>query len=68
MLVLPHPGINLLGRYLPAHKVNDLLLVEPVRTRTLPPGDIAMKSGEEVIDVGEDMEGYDIMDLASFLE
>ncbi len=68
VLVLAHPGINLLGRYLPAHKVNDLLLVEPTRTRALPLGDVTMKGNEEVIEIGEDMEGYDIMDLASFLE
>lgn len=69
VLLLTHPGINLLGRYLPAHKINDLLLVEPVRTRTLPPsGDVAMLDKEEVSEIVEDVDGYDIMDLASFLE
>ncbi|KAF9454975.1 dual-domain HisK/Mak2 protein kinase [Macrolepiota fuliginosa MF-IS2] len=65
VLLLAHPGVNLLGRYLPAHKVNDLLLVEPVRPRTL---DVVMGENEEVMEVGGDMDGYDIMDLASFLE
>lgn len=69
VLLLAHPGANLLGRYLPAHKVNDLLLVEPVRTRTLlTSGDLSTADNEGVMEVGEDMDGYDIMDLASFLE
>ncbi|KXN87566.1 Peroxide stress-activated histidine kinase mak2 [Leucoagaricus sp. SymC.cos] len=71
VLILAHPGVNLLGRYLPAHKVNDLLLVEQIRVRPLPPlGDVAMgeDSGGEGYDTEDDMKGYDIMDLASFLE
>jgi hypothetical protein len=71
VLVLAHPGVNLLGRYLPTHKVNDLLLVESIRTRTISLGDFAMEeapNGEGLLEIGDDMEGYDIMDLASFLE
>jgi hypothetical protein len=76
VLLLAHPGTNLLGRYLPTHKVNDLLLVEPVRTRPPPPpGDVVMRDELDGEGVGESegkmeeyMEGYDIMDLASFLE
>ncbi|KAJ3575904.1 hypothetical protein NP233_g779 [Leucocoprinus birnbaumii] len=72
VLILSHPGPNLLGRYLPAHKVNDLLLVDALRTRILPlPGDVEMgeqHSNEHNFEAGDDMGGYDIMDLASFLE
>ncbi|KAF5355680.1 hypothetical protein D9756_004007 [Leucocoprinus leucothites] len=73
VLLVAHPGPNLLGWYLPAHKVNDLLLVESVRTRSMQPlGDVVMggeQGAENNVDVEQDdMAGYDIMDLASFLE
>jgi len=51
VLLLTHPGVNLLGRYLPAHKVNDLLLVESIRTQTISLGDVVMgeaPSGEGI--------------------
>lgn len=66
MLLLTHPGVNVLGRFLPAHKINDLLLAESVRTRTSI--DVAMLDNEGAPEVPEDGDGYDIMDLATFLE
>ena len=69
VLLLVHPGLNLLGRYLPPSRVNDLLL--PDVTRTTRPssshGDVYM-IGPGDPDLTEEMEGFDIMDLASFLE
>lgn len=69
VLLLHHPGLNLLGRYLPPSKVNDLLLADVTRTTrpTSSHGDIYMIGAEEP-DIGEEMEAFDIMDLASFLE
>lgn len=66
VLLLTHPGVNVLGRFLPAHKINDLLLAESVRTRTSI--DVAMLDNEGAPEVPEDGDGYDIMDLATFLE
>lgn len=68
VLILGHPGLNLLGRYLPPGKINDLLLPDVTRARPTSShgGDVYM------MDVGapdvEEMETSDIMDLASFLE
>ena len=68
VLLLVHPGLNLLGRYFPRSKVNDLLLADVSRTRPTPSqGDIYMMGVEEP-DMIEDMEPMEIMDLASFLE
>ena len=69
VLLLVHPGSNLLGRYLPPSKVNDLLLADLGRlTRPLSThGDVYMMGVEES-DLSEEMEGFDIMDLASFIE
>lgn len=69
VLLLVHPGLNLLGRYLPPSKVNDLLVADASRSRTANAGhgDIHMMSVEEP-DLVEEMEAFDIMDLASFLE
>ena len=56
VLLLVHPGLNLLGRYFPPSKVNDLLLADVSRSR--PPnsnGDIYMMGVEEP-DMIEDME------------
>jgi hypothetical protein len=63
---LTHPGVNVLGRFLPDHKINDLLLAEAVRTRTSI--DVTMLDSEGTTEAAEDGDGYDIMDLASFLE
>ncbi|KAK1226964.1 Chk1 protein kinase [Marasmius sp. AFHP31] len=68
VLLLAHPGLNLLGRYLPPSKVNDLLLADISRPR--PPhshGDVFMMDVDEA-DIAEEMEAFDIMDLATFLE
>lgn len=67
VLILGHPGFNLLGRYLPPGKINDLLLADISRARpTSSHGDVYM------MDLGapniEEVEASDIMDLASFLE
>jgi hypothetical protein len=68
VLLLGHPGLNLLGRYLPPSKINDLLV--PDLSRTRPPqshGDVYMMEIEEP-DLLDGVGGFDIMDLASFLE
>jgi len=68
VLLLVHPGLNLLGRYLPPLKVNDLLLADISRVRPMSShGDVYMMGIEEP-DIVEEMEAFDIMDLASFLE
>ncbi|KAF8630202.1 hypothetical protein AX15_003056 [Amanita polypyramis BW_CC] len=68
VLLLVHPGLNILGRYLPPSKVNDLLLADIARTRSSSSlGDIYMMSTEGM-DLMEEMEAFDIMDLATFLE
>ncbi|KAI3615522.1 histidine kinase [Moniliophthora roreri] len=69
VLLLVHPGLNLLGRYLPPSKVNDLLLADvtrPARPLTSH-GDVYMMDIDES-DIAEEMEAFDIMDLATFLE
>jgi len=68
VLLLVHPGLNLLGRYLPPSKINDLLLADVLSARpTSSHGDVYMVGIKEA-DVMEEMEALDIMDLASFLE
>ncbi|OSX67898.1 hypothetical protein POSPLADRAFT_1043081 [Postia placenta MAD-698-R-SB12] len=68
VLLLNHPGLNVLGRYFPSHKVNDLLLGDISRVRPAPSHtDILMMGTEEPYTV-EEMEAIEIMDLASFLE
>lgn len=68
VLLLAHPGLNGLGRYLPPSKVNDLLLADATRPRpTSSHGDVYIV-GPSDGDLTDDMEGFDIMDLASFLE
>ena len=65
-----HPGINILGRYLPSSKVNDLLLADVARTGPVASyGDVSMSGNDnEDCDLTDQMEAFDIMDLASFLE
>jgi serine/threonine protein kinase len=68
VLLLVHPGLNLLGHYLPPSKINDLLLAEISRMRPVSThGDVHMMGIEEH-DMAEEVEAFDIMDLASFLE
>ncbi|TFK57700.1 histidine kinase [Heliocybe sulcata] len=67
VLLLVHPGFNVLGRYFPPSRVNDLLLAEQKRPRpSTSQGDIYMMGMEEP--ELEEMEAFDVMDLASFLE
>jgi len=68
VLVVMHPGLNLLGRYLPADKVNDLLLSDVWHVAAAsPPTDVYMRSVDES-EWSEATGAFDIMDLASFLE
>ncbi|KAI5897382.1 histidine kinase [Schizophyllum commune H4-8] len=65
VLLLAHPGLNLLSRHLPSSKINDLLLSE-VMPATTAFGDVYMMGIEEP-DL-EEIESLEIIDLASFLE
>lgn len=66
VLLLVHPGLNLLGRYLPPSKVNDLLLADISRTRHTPShGDFMMEIDSNI---EQEMEAFDVVDLATFLE
>ncbi|THU88468.1 hypothetical protein K435DRAFT_830560 [Dendrothele bispora CBS 962.96] len=67
VLLLHHPGQNILGRYLPPSKVNDLLLADIHRMRHGPSLDPYMMDTDED-GITEEMEAFDIMDLATFLE
>ncbi|KAF8272384.1 histidine kinase [Lactarius quietus] len=65
VLLLAHPGPNLLGRYLPLSRINALLLAEPPLSRvSASQGDVFMSE----IGEGGDVENTDTMDLATFLE
>ncbi len=68
VLLLAHPGPNMLGRYLPLSRINALLLAEPPQPR-LSTSQVDAFMGE----IGEgsslrDVESTDTMDLATFLE
>jgi len=68
VLLMAHPGLNVLGRFLPPSKINDLLLGDISNAR--PPSshaDVYM-TGIEEPDFMEEIGAFDIMDLASFLE
>jgi hypothetical protein len=69
VLLLGHPGLNLLGRYLPPSKINDLLLPDVSRGARPPSshGDAYMMNIEEP-DLLDEIGGFDIMDIATFLE
>ena len=68
VLLLVHPGINILGHYLPPSKVNDLLLADVTRTEPAAlHGDISIICDEDS-HLTDQMEAFDIMDLATFLE
>ncbi|KAG5350224.1 hypothetical protein C0989_012043 [Termitomyces sp. Mn162] len=72
VLILVHPGPNLLGRYLPPYKINDLLLAEPSRIRSSASMDGSIRIEDEM-SMSEGTENAEeeetpIMDLASFLE
>lgn len=65
VLLLVHPGVNSLGRYYPTTKVNDILLGDISRVRTLSHGDMYMMDDTDML---EEVEACDMMDLATFLE
>ncbi|KAI9509850.1 hypothetical protein F5148DRAFT_1275037 [Russula earlei] len=68
ILILVHPGPNLLGRYLPSTRINALLLAEPPSSRvSSPQGDVFMSEMGEG-DIFKEVESADTMDLATFLE
>ncbi|KAH8086606.1 histidine kinase [Cristinia sonorae] len=68
ILLLAHPGLNLLARYFPASKVNPLLLADISRTRPFNSHPDIYMMGTEEPELFEEMDPMDIMDLASFLE
>ncbi|KAG6837910.1 hypothetical protein H0H93_013063 [Arthromyces matolae] len=73
VLILAHPGPNLLGRYLPLYKINDLLLADVPRTHSNTVIEGSLRNEEEMAtiettDKFEAEEETPIMDLASFLE
>ena len=68
VLIVMHPGLNLLDRYLPSAKVNDLLLADSTRLAQSPAqSDVLMRNSDDV-EVTEGVDASDTMDLASFLE
>ncbi|KAI0666240.1 histidine kinase [Trametes maxima] len=69
VLLLFHPGLNILGRYFPPAKVNNLLFGDISRARPSSSShrDIYMSGVEEPYSM-EEMEAIEIMDLATFLE
>lgn len=68
VLLIAHPGPNLLGRYLPSSKVNDLLLADGGHSRSATSHGDSVMLGFDEPDLHDEMEQFDIMDLASFLE
>ncbi|KAJ7596782.1 dual-domain HisK/Mak2 protein kinase [Mycena floridula] len=65
VLLVDHPGTNILGRYLPETRVNNLILTD-LSFRRSPSPDVHMK---DIMDDGKlPDDSCDIMDLASFLE
>ena len=70
VLLLVHPGPNLLGRYLPLSRINALLLAVPPLSRlSTSQGDVFMsEAGELEGGAFRDVENTDTMDLATFLE
>ena len=68
ILLLNHPGLNILGRYFPPAKVNNLLLGDISRARPAPSHrDICMAGIDETY-MMEEMEAIEIMDLTTFPE
>ena len=68
VLLLAHPGLNLLGRYFPPRKVNDILLADTSGAHSNnSSGDIHMLGLDEA-ETHDEMEVFDVMDLASFIE
>ncbi|KAI0367509.1 histidine kinase [Pilatotrama ljubarskyi] len=68
VLLLYHPGLNILGRYFPPAKVNSLLFGDISRARPSSSHHDIYMSGVEEPYTMEEMEAIEIMDLATFLE
>ncbi|KAH9927462.1 histidine kinase [Epithele typhae] len=68
VLLLFHPGLNVLGRYFPPAKVNDLLLGDISRAGPASGNRDILMTGVEEPYAMEEMEAIEIMDLATFLE
>ncbi|RPD81571.1 histidine kinase [Lentinus tigrinus ALCF2SS1-7] len=68
VLLLFHPGLNILGRYFPPAKVNSLLAGDISRARPASTHRDVFMSGVEEPYMMEEMEAIEIMDLATFLE
>ncbi|OSD05781.1 histidine kinase [Trametes coccinea BRFM310] len=68
VLLLYHPGLNILGRYFPPAKVNTLLFGDISRARPSSSHRDIFMSGVEEPYIMEEMEAIEIMDLATFLE
>ncbi|KAI8983351.1 histidine kinase [Trametes punicea] len=68
VLLLYHPGLNILGRYFPPAKVNNLLFGDISRARPSSSHHDIYMSGVEEPYMMEEMEAIEIMDLATFLE
>lgn len=68
VLLLFHPGLNILGRYFPPAKVNNLLFGDISRARPSASHRDIYMSGVEEPYIMEEMEAIEIMDLATFLE
>jgi len=66
VLLLVHPGSNVLSRYLPPSKINSLLLPDSARPRPT-----SSHGGDFFLDgngLADQLESSDTMDLATFLE
>ena len=68
VLIVAHPGLNILGRYLPSCRINDLLLADVSRARSTSLRSDVYMIGVDEPDIADEIEPLDIMDLASFLE
>lgn len=68
VLLLFHPGLNILGRYFPPAKVNSLLLGDISRAGPASGHRDILMSGIEEPYAMEEMEAIEIMDLATFIE
>lgn len=69
VLLVAHPGLNMLGRFFPSSRVNELLLAEMSRvTTSTSHGDAKLSSMDEEVPPVDEVEAIDTMDLASFLE
>lgn len=72
VLLLSHPGVNTLGRYLPTWKVNGLLLTNNAQRRPPSPQDNGYKVFK--VDAGPEEDASSrshevrVMDLTTFLE